>query len=99
MVIHGNLKVTGHIVQPSDRRAKENIQEVRTRHEFSLTSRSSCLNMMPYYCTNPLESFCGQMTIAFAHGLWYCVVPCGLVKKYDTISYTNKDVQCHLNIT
>ncbi|PSN54011.1 hypothetical protein C0J52_10163, partial [Blattella germanica] len=27
MVIHGNLKVTGHIVQPSDRRAKENIQE------------------------------------------------------------------------
>jgi hypothetical protein len=34
MVIHGNLKVTGHIVQPSDRRAKENIQEVRG-HEKS----------------------------------------------------------------
>lgn len=28
LVIHGNLKITGHLVQPSDRRAKENIEEV-----------------------------------------------------------------------
>ncbi|XP_069702809.1 myelin regulatory factor isoform X2 [Periplaneta americana] len=34
MVIHGNLKVTGHIVQPSDRRAKENIQECDTREQL-----------------------------------------------------------------
>ncbi|XP_033610855.1 myelin regulatory factor isoform X3 [Cryptotermes secundus] len=34
LVIHGNLKVTGHIVQPSDRRAKENIQECDTREQL-----------------------------------------------------------------
>lgn len=28
LVVHGNLKVTGHLVQPSDNRAKENIKEV-----------------------------------------------------------------------
>jgi len=28
LVIHGNLKITGHLVQPSDRRAKEGIEEV-----------------------------------------------------------------------
>lgn len=29
LVVHGNMKVTGHIVQPSDLRAKRDIQEVR----------------------------------------------------------------------
>lgn len=28
LVVHGNMKVTGHIVQPSDLRAKRDIQEV-----------------------------------------------------------------------
>lgn len=28
LVVHGNLKITGHLVQPSDRRAKEGIEEV-----------------------------------------------------------------------
>lgn len=28
LVVHGNMKVTGHIVQPSDARAKTNIEEV-----------------------------------------------------------------------
>ena len=28
LVVHGNLKITGHLVQPSDRRAKEGIKEV-----------------------------------------------------------------------
>ena len=97
MVIHGNMKVTGHIVQPSDRRAKENIQEVRTHHEFSLTSSSSRLNMMPRFCADPLESCCGQMTLASPHDLWCYVVPCGFVKKSD-ISYTTKVVQCYLNL-
>lgn len=32
LVVHGNLKITGHLVQPSDRRAKEGIQEVRSLH-------------------------------------------------------------------
>jgi len=27
MTIHGNLKVTGHIISPSDMRAKEDFQE------------------------------------------------------------------------
>ena len=29
LVVHGNLKITGHLVQPSDARAKEGIEEVR----------------------------------------------------------------------
>lgn len=29
LVVHGNLKITGHLVQPSDRRAKEDIEEVQ----------------------------------------------------------------------
>ncbi|XP_034943768.1 myelin regulatory factor-like protein isoform X2 [Chelonus insularis] len=34
LVVHGNMKVTGHIVQPSDARAKQNIQEVDTREQL-----------------------------------------------------------------
>ncbi|XP_076821007.1 uncharacterized protein LOC143466247 isoform X4 [Clavelina lepadiformis] len=30
LVVHGNIKLTGHLMQPSDRRAKEEIQEVDT---------------------------------------------------------------------
>ena len=29
LTVHGNLRVTGHVIQPSDARAKENIIEVR----------------------------------------------------------------------
>lgn len=31
LVVHGNIRVTGRLVQPSDCRAKEAIQEVRQR--------------------------------------------------------------------
>lgn len=34
LVVHGNMKVTGHIVQPSDVRAKQNVQEVDTREQL-----------------------------------------------------------------
>ena len=30
LTVHGNVKVTGHVVQPSDRRAKQDITEVGT---------------------------------------------------------------------
>ena len=29
LTVHGNVKVTGHIMNPSDRRAKTDIKEVR----------------------------------------------------------------------
>ena len=28
LTVHGNMKLTGHIIQPSDKRAKENFKEV-----------------------------------------------------------------------
>lgn len=28
LVVHGNLKLTGHVMNPSDRRVKDDIQEV-----------------------------------------------------------------------
>ncbi|XP_076390095.1 myelin regulatory factor isoform X5 [Megachile rotundata] len=34
LVVHGNMKVTGHIVQPSDARAKQNVQEIDTREQL-----------------------------------------------------------------
>ncbi|KAG8196834.1 hypothetical protein JTE90_027547 [Oedothorax gibbosus] len=34
LVIHGNMKVTGHIVQPSDARAKTNVEEVDTKEQL-----------------------------------------------------------------
>lgn len=34
LVVHGNVKVTGHIVQPSDLRAKTNIEEISTREQL-----------------------------------------------------------------
>nr|XP_018669840.1 myelin regulatory factor-like isoform X2 [Ciona intestinalis] len=34
LVVHGNIKVTGHIMQPSDRRAKEAIEEVDSRDQL-----------------------------------------------------------------
>ncbi|XP_071956558.1 myelin regulatory factor-like protein isoform X2 [Antedon mediterranea] len=32
LVVHGNIKVTGQIMQPSDKRVKENFQEVDPKH-------------------------------------------------------------------
>ncbi|XP_011494756.1 PREDICTED: myelin regulatory factor isoform X3 [Ceratosolen solmsi marchali] len=34
LVVHGNVKVTGHIVQPSDARAKQNVHELDTREQL-----------------------------------------------------------------
>ncbi|XP_045029018.1 myelin regulatory factor isoform X2 [Daphnia magna] len=34
LVVHGNLKITGHLVQPSDRRAKEGIEEADTKEQL-----------------------------------------------------------------
>ena len=31
LTVHGNMRLTGHLLQPSDMRAKENIQEVSRR--------------------------------------------------------------------
>ena len=38
LVIHGNIKVTGHIIQPSDERAKTNIQELDTKEQLKNVS-------------------------------------------------------------
>lgn len=38
LVVHGNLKVMGSLVHPSDIRAKENVQEVRMRLVFPCVS-------------------------------------------------------------
>ncbi|XP_017769235.1 PREDICTED: myelin regulatory factor isoform X2 [Nicrophorus vespilloides] len=35
LVVHGNIKITGHIVQPSDVRAKKNIVECNTAEQLS----------------------------------------------------------------
>ena len=44
LVVHGNLKVMGSLVHPSDIRAKENVQEVRM---------CLCLCVFPLYqCDN-----------------------------------------------
>jgi len=34
LVVHGNVKVTGHIIQPSDKRAKTEIEEMDTREQL-----------------------------------------------------------------
>lgn len=31
LVVHGNVKLTGHIVQPSDGRVKQHVRQVRQR--------------------------------------------------------------------
>lgn len=42
LVVHGNLKVTGHIVQPSDVRAKFEVEEVSVvnKKKFRLKNRN-----------------------------------------------------------
>ncbi|XP_054165313.1 uncharacterized protein LOC128962921 isoform X2 [Oppia nitens] len=34
LVVYGNVKVTGHIIQPSDKRAKQNIEELDTKEQL-----------------------------------------------------------------
>jgi len=34
LVVHGNLKLTGHLVQPSDLRAKEAVSEMDSRQQL-----------------------------------------------------------------
>lgn len=46
LVVHGNLKVMGSLVHPSDIRAKENVQEVRTTfcvHAHERVKLSACV--------------------------------------------------------
>lgn len=46
LVVHGNLKVMGSLVHPSDIRAKENVQEVRTTfcvHVHECVKLSACV--------------------------------------------------------
>lgn len=38
LVVHGNVKVTGHIIQPSDSRAKTNIEEMNTKEQLKNVS-------------------------------------------------------------
>lgn len=38
LVVHGNVKVTGHIIQPSDVRAKTNVEEMNTREQLKNVS-------------------------------------------------------------
>lgn len=48
LVVHGNLKVMGSLVHPSDIRAKENVQEVRMRLVFPCVSLwASCAFHLP----------------------------------------------------
>lgn len=39
LVVHGNLKITGHIIQPSDIRAKKNIVECDTAEQLRNVQR------------------------------------------------------------
>ncbi|KRT85379.1 hypothetical protein AMK59_286 [Oryctes borbonicus] len=39
LVVHGNLKITGHIIQPSDIRAKKNIVECDTKEQLRNVQR------------------------------------------------------------
>ena len=38
LVVHGNVKVTGHIIQPSDARAKKDIKELDTKEQLKNVS-------------------------------------------------------------
>lgn len=38
LVVHGNVKVTGHIIQPSDKRAKKDIKELDTKEQLKNVS-------------------------------------------------------------
>lgn len=40
LTVHGNLKLTGHIIQPSDMRVKEDIQEVGQTNSLKFPCRS-----------------------------------------------------------
>lgn len=39
LVVHGNIKITGHIIQPSDLRAKKNIVECNTAEQLRNVQR------------------------------------------------------------
>ncbi|KAH9499981.1 hypothetical protein Btru_076097, partial [Bulinus truncatus] len=39
LTIHGNLRLTGHLTQPSDIRAKENLQEVNSKNQLENVSK------------------------------------------------------------
>lgn len=44
LVVHGNLKISGHIVQPSDSRAKREIQELDTAQQLENVKRIRVVN-------------------------------------------------------
>ncbi|XP_078586542.1 uncharacterized protein LOC144868316 isoform X2 [Branchiostoma floridae x Branchiostoma japonicum] len=44
LVVHGNVKVSGHIMQPSDMRAKENIKEADTKEALTNVSQLKVYN-------------------------------------------------------
>ncbi len=43
LTVHGNVKVMGHIVQPSDQRVKQNIEEVNKNEYVCMLCNNMCI--------------------------------------------------------
>ena len=52
LTVHGNVRLTGKLVSPSDVRAKTDLEEVRLTSVLTLADKSSFV-----YSFNPLRSF------------------------------------------
>lgn len=50
LVVHGNLKVMGSLVHPSDIRAKENVKEVRVFDHSRMTVKNHFCKLYIYPC-------------------------------------------------
>ncbi|XP_072034179.1 myelin regulatory factor-like isoform X2 [Amphiura filiformis] len=52
LTVHGNIRVTGHVVQPSDQRAKENVKEVDSKEQLENIGKMRIVkyNYTPEFC-------------------------------------------------
>ena len=67
LTVHGNMRLTGHLLQPSDMRAKENIQEVSRSAVFDSLALSPCWVLPDLYPVSVIGDLCWHLQLAFTN--------------------------------
>ncbi|XP_041472387.1 myelin regulatory factor-like isoform X1 [Lytechinus variegatus] len=90
LVVHGNLKVTGHVMQPSDKRAKEDFQELDPREQLQNINKMRVMRYkyIPQFAEQAGLPECDQVETGVIAQEVMDILP-DAVKKTGTVSLPN----------
>ena len=68
LTVHGNMRLTGHLLQPSDKRVKDDIKEVRLyiiQERFTFLTRFLSKNWCPFINMKTLDEIFSYLDMLF----------------------------------